>query len=63
MAAATCFEQGIVVDDLAVDAATLFPILGPAASTIFAVALLLAGLSSSVAAGVTALDIALLAGV
>ena len=54
LAATTLFEQGVVVDDLAVAAAMLSPILGPAASTIFAVALLLAGLSSSVTAGMAA---------
>ena len=51
LAATTFFVHGIVVDDLAVAAATLSPILGPASSTIFAVALLFAGLSSSVTAG------------
>ena len=51
LAATTFFAHGIVVDDLAVAAATLSPILGPASSTIFAVALLFAGLSSSVTAG------------
>lgn len=51
LAATTFFAHGIVVDDLAVAADTLSPILGPASSTIFAVALLFAGLSSSVTAG------------
>ena len=51
LAATTFFAHGIVVDDLAVAAATLSPILGTASSTIFAVALLFAGLSSSVTAG------------
>ena len=54
LAATTFFAHGIVVDDLAVAAATLSPILGPASSTIFAVALLFAGLSSSVTAGMAA---------
>ncbi len=54
LAATTFFSQGVVVDDLAVAAATLSPILGPASSTIFAVALLFAGLSSSVTAGMAA---------
>lgn len=54
LAAATFFSRGIVVDDLAAAAATLSPILGPASSTIFAVALLFAGLSSSVTAGMAA---------
>ena len=51
LAATTFFAHGMVVDDLAVAAATLSPILGPASSTIFAVALLFAGLSSSITAG------------
>ncbi len=54
LAATTFFAHGMVVDDLAVAAATLSPILGPASSTIFAVALLFAGLSSSVTAGMAA---------
>ena len=54
LAATTFFAHGIVVDDLAVAAATPLPILGPAGSTIFAVALLFAGLSSSVTAGMAA---------
>lgn len=54
LAATTFFNQCLVVDDLAQAAATLSPILGPAASTIFAVALLAAGLSSSVTAGMAA---------
>ncbi len=51
LAATTFFAHGIVVDDLAVAADMLSPILGPASSTIFAVALLFAGISSSVTAG------------
>ena len=51
LAAATFFTHGIVVDDLAQAAETLTPIAGPAASLIFAIALLLAGVSSSVTAG------------
>lgn len=54
LAATTFFAHGIVVDDLAVAAATLSPILGPASSIIFAVALLFAGISSSVTAGMAA---------
>ena len=42
------------VDDLAQAAATLEPMLGPAARHIFALALLLAGLASSVTAGMAA---------
>ena len=54
LAATTFFTRGVVVDDLATAAATLSPILGSAATIIFAVALLLAGLSSSVTAGMAA---------
>ena len=54
LAATTFFTRGVVVDDLATAAATLSPILGSAATVIFAVALLLAGLSSSVTAGMAA---------
>lgn len=54
LAATTFWTHGIVVDDLAVAAATLEPILGPAACAIFAAALLFAGLSSSVTAGMAA---------
>ncbi len=51
MAAATFFATGTPVDDLAQAEALLRPLLGNAASVIFAVALLLAGLSSSITAG------------
>ena len=51
LAATTFFSRGVVVEDLAAAAATLSPIVGPASSVIFAVALLFAGLSSSVTAG------------
>ncbi|MEE8704905.1 MAG: Nramp family divalent metal transporter [Olsenella sp.] len=54
LAATTFFSRGVVVDDLATAAATLSPILGQAAGAIFAVALLLAGLSSSVTAAMAA---------
>ena len=54
LAATTFYQQGIVVDDLAIAAQTLSPILGRASSVIFAVALLFAGLSSSVTAGMAA---------
>ncbi|WP_322150268.1 Nramp family divalent metal transporter [Paratractidigestivibacter sp.] len=54
LAAATFFTRGVVVDDLAKAAVTLSPILGPASSAIFAAALLFAGLSSSVTAGMAA---------
>ncbi len=54
LAATTFFSRGVVVEDLAAAAATLSPIVGPASSVIFAVALLFAGLSSSVTAGMAA---------
>ena len=54
LAATTFFSRGIAIDDLAEAAATLSPILGPASSAIFAAALLFAGLSSSVTAGMAA---------
>ena len=54
LAATTFFAQGTVVNDLAVAAATLSPILGAASSRIFAVALLFAGLSSSITAAMAA---------
>lgn len=54
LAAATFFEHGMVVDDLSVAAQTLTPILGEAASVIFAIALLFAGLSSTITAGMAA---------
>ncbi|MDO4849740.1 MAG: Nramp family divalent metal transporter [Coriobacteriia bacterium] len=54
LAATTFYARGVVVDDLATAAATLSPILGPANSAIFAVALLFAGLSSSVTVGMAA---------
>lgn len=50
LAAATFFTRGIVIDDLAQAAATLEPVLGGAATLIFAIALLLAGVSSTVTA-------------
>lgn len=54
LAATTFFSRGVIVEDLAAAAATLSPIVGPASSVIFAVALLFAGLSSSVTAGMAA---------
>ena len=54
LAATTFWMRGLAIDDLALAAATLEPILGPAARAIFAVALLFAGLSSSVTAGMAA---------
>lgn len=54
LAASTFFSRGIAIDDLSLAAATLEPMLGPAARLIFALALLFAGLSSSVTAGMAA---------
>ncbi|WP_307974187.1 Nramp family divalent metal transporter [uncultured Parolsenella sp.] len=54
LAASTFFSAGTQVDDLAQAAATLEPMLGPAARIIFALALLFAGLASSVTAGMAA---------
>lgn len=51
MSASTFFSLGIVVDDLSQAGTMLTPLLGNMASVIFAVALLFAGLSSSVTAG------------
>lgn len=51
MAAATFFEQKTVVTDLTQAQEMLRPLLGNAASVLFAVALLLAGISSSITAG------------
>ena len=51
LAAATFFEHGTVITDLAQAQGMLKPLLGSAASVIFAVALLFAGLSSSITAG------------
>ncbi len=54
LAASTFFSAGVQVDDLAQAAATLEPMLGPDARIIFALALLFAGLASSVTAGMAA---------
>ncbi len=54
LAAATFWQRGIVVTDLAQAADTLVPILGPVAKTVFALALLMAGVSSSLTAGMAA---------
>ncbi len=54
LAASTFYAAGTPVDDLAQAAATLEPMLGPAARIIFALALLFAGVSSSVTAGMAA---------
>jgi manganese transport protein len=51
LAAATFFHQGLAVDALEQAQALLSPMLGPAAGLVFAVSLLLAGVASSVTAG------------
>jgi len=51
VAAATFFAQGVPVDQLEQAQAMLRPILGDSAALVFAIALLMAGLSSSVTAG------------
>lgn len=53
MAAATFFAQKTVVTDLSQAASMLKPLLGDAAGIIFAIALLFAGLSSSITAGMS----------
>ncbi len=53
LAAATLFSRGIVINDLSQAAVTLEPVLGPAATFIFALALLLAGISSAVTVSMT----------
>jgi len=51
LAAATFFTHGTVVNDIAQASHLLHPLLGSAASIVFALALLVAGLASSVTAG------------
>ena len=51
LAAATFFERKVVVTDLSQAQAMLSPLLGNTAGVIFAIALLFAGLSSSITAG------------
>ena len=54
LAASVFWSAGTPVTDLAQAACTLEPMLGAASSTVFALALLLAGVSSSVTAGMAA---------
>jgi len=54
LAASTFFREGIVVDDLQQAHSLLEPLLGSNAVIIFAVALLLAGISSSMTSGIAA---------
>ena len=54
LAAATFFQQNIIVDDLQQAHSLLQPLLGSNAVIIFAIALLLAGISSSMTSGIAA---------
>lgn len=54
LAAATFFKEGVVVNDLQQAHSLLEPLLGNNAVVIFAVALLLAGISSSMTSGIAA---------
>lgn len=54
LAAATFFHSGIVVEELGQAQSLLTPLLGKAAGVVFAVALLLAGISSTVTSGIAA---------
>lgn len=54
LAAATFFKEGLIVDDLQQAKSLLEPLLGGSAAIIFAIALLLAGISSSMTSGIAA---------
>lgn len=54
LAASAFFKNGIVVDELQQAQAMLAPLLGNNAGTIFAIALLLAGISSTITSGMAA---------
>lgn len=54
LAAATFFKEGVPVEELAQAQSLLTPLLGGAAGVVFAVALLLAGISSTVTSGMAA---------
>lgn len=54
LAAATFFKQGLVVDDLQQAKSLLDPLLGSGAAIVFGVALLFAGISSSMTSGIAA---------
>lgn len=54
LAAATFFKDAVVVDDLKQAQSLLYPLLGGNAAIVFAVALLLAGISSSITSGIAA---------
>lgn len=57
LAAGTFFNQGIVVEELAQAKDTLVPLLGNNAGVVFAVALLFAGVSSTVTSGIAGASI------
>lgn len=57
LAASTFYKQGIVVDELAQAAHLLTPLVGANATVIFAVALLFAGISSSITSGIAGASI------
>lgn len=54
LAAATFFKEGVQVEELSQAQSLLTPLLGSAAGVVFAIALLLAGLSSTVTSGMAA---------
>lgn len=54
LAAATFFKQGLAVDDLQQAKSLLEPLLGSGAAIVFGVALLFAGISSSMTSGIAA---------
>lgn len=54
LAAATFFKQGVIVDDLQQAKSLLEPLLGSNAAIVFALALLFAGISSSMTSGIAA---------
>lgn len=54
LAAATFFQAGKVVDDLQEAQSLLSPLLGPSAGIVFALALLFAGISSTMTSGIAA---------
>ncbi len=54
LAAATFFKQGIIVDDLQQSKTLLEPLLGSGAAIVFGIALLFAGISSSITSGIAA---------
>lgn len=54
LAAAAFFKNAVVVDDLQQAQSLLYPLLGNKAAVVFAIALLLAGISSSITSGIAA---------